>query len=136
MAAQRVGWSVHVGQKRDFVNPQELMTICTWIFPLWLCPSGWVQIRGLVSGEMLLAELLAQLLRPVYGQAVVCPVPWVKADDIVVAFHIFPFLVFLIAEIGSHTGNSEILAPAVEGRNAVILPRYQPPVFIKGGLSW
>ena len=83
---------------------------------------------------MLLAELLAQLLRPVYGQAVVCPVPWVKADDIVVAFHIFPFLVFLIAEIGSHTGNGEILAPAVKGRNAVVLPRYQPPVFIKGGL--
>ena len=50
---------------------------------------------------MLFTELLAQLLRPVYGQAVVCPVPWVKADDIVVAFHIFPFLVFLIAEIGS-----------------------------------
>ena len=43
---------------------------------------------------MLFAELLAQLLRPVYGQAVVCPVPWVKADDIVVAFHIFPFLIF------------------------------------------
>ncbi|EEV00184.1 hypothetical protein ROSINTL182_07922, partial [Roseburia intestinalis L1-82] len=68
------------------------------------------------------------------GQAVVCPVPWVKADDIVVAFHIFPFLIFLIAEIRPHTGNSEILAPAVEGRNAVILPRYQPPVSIKGGL--
>ena len=59
---------------------------------------------------MLLAELLAQLLRPVYGQAVVCPVPWVKTDDIVVAFHIFPFLVFLIAKIGSHTGNGEIRA--------------------------
>ena len=41
--------------------------------------------KGLVSGEMLGAELLAQLLRPVYGQAVVCPVPWVKADDVVVA---------------------------------------------------
>ena len=81
-------------------------------------------------------ELLAQLLRPVYGQAVVCPVPWVKADDIVVAFHIFPFLVFLIAEISPHTGNSEILAPAVKGRNAVILPRYQPPVFIKGCLLY
>ena len=38
-----------------------------------------------------------------------------------VAFHIFPFLVFLIAEISPHTGNSEILAPTVEGRNAVIL---------------
>ena len=69
---------------------------------------------------MCLAELLAQLLRPVYGQAVVCPVPWVKAYDIVVAFHIFPFLVFLIAEIGSHTGNGEILSPAVKERNAVI----------------
>ena len=90
--------------------------------------------KGLVSGEMLFTELLAQLLRLVYGQAVVCPVPWVKADDIVVAFHIFPFLIFLIAEIRPHTGNSEILAPAVEGRNAVVLPRYQPPVFIKGGL--
>ena len=66
-----------------------------------------------------------------------CPSGWVrgsKLDDIVVAFHIFPFLVFLIAEISPHTGNSEILAPAVEGRNAVILPRYQPPVFIKSGL--
>ena len=68
----------------------------------------------------------ASQLQKIYG---------VKYDyDIVVAFHIFPFLVFLIAEIGSHTGNGEILAPAVEGRNAVILPRYQPPVFIKGGL--
>ena len=75
---------------------------------------------------MLFTELLAQLLRPVYGQAVVCPVPWVKADDIVVAFHIFPFLVFLIVEIGSHTGNSEIPAPAVEGRNAVFSRRRMP----------
>ena len=29
--------------------------------------------KGLVSGEMLGTELLAQLLRPVNGQAVVCP---------------------------------------------------------------
>ena len=129
-----VGWSVHVGQKRDFINPQGVdddmhMDIAAVVMPVRVGAY-----KGLVSGEMLFAELLAQLLRPVYGQAVVCPVPWVKADDIVVAFHIFPFLVFLIAEIGSHTGNSEILAPAVKGRNAVILPRYQPPVFIKGGL--
>ena len=30
------------------------MTICTWIFPLWLCPSGWVQIRASEPGEGLL----------------------------------------------------------------------------------
>ena len=27
------------------------MTICTWIFPLWLCPSGWVQIRAWCPGK-------------------------------------------------------------------------------------
>ncbi|EPV35513.1 hypothetical protein SAG0339_08415, partial [Streptococcus agalactiae GB00679] len=46
--------------------------------------------KGLMAGEMLFTELLPQRLRPVYGQAVVRPVPWVKADDIVVAFHILP----------------------------------------------
>ena len=90
--------------------------------------------KGLMAGEMLFTELLAQLLRPVYGQAVVCPVPWVKADDIVVAFHIFPFLVFLIAEIGSHTGNSKIFLAAVQRGYSVILPEYEPPGFVKGGL--
>ena len=39
---------------------------------------------------------LAQLLRPIHGQAVVCPVPWVKADNVMVAFHIFVFLVFSV----------------------------------------
>ena len=126
--------SVHVGQQGYFLNTQRIdndmnMDIAAVVVSVRVGADN-----GLVSWEMLFTELLAQLLRLVYGQAVVCPVPWVKADDIVVAFHIFPFLVFLIAEISPHTGNSEILAPAVEGRNAVILPRYQPPVFIKGGL--
>ena len=53
---------------------------------------------------------------------------------IVVALYVLPFLVFSIAEICPHTSNSEIVAPAVKGRNTVIPPRYQPPVFIKGGL--
>ena len=51
--------------------------------------------KGLVAGEMLGANTSRpQFLRPVYGQAVVRAVPWVKADDIVVTFHIFPPLVF------------------------------------------
>ena len=133
-ALQRVGWSVHVGQKRDFVNPQGVdddmhMDIAAVVMPVRVGADN-----GLVSGEMLFTELLAQLLRPVYGQAVVCPVPWVKADDIVVALDVLPFAVLAVPQICPHTGNGEILAPAVEGRNAVVLPRYQPPVFIKGGL--
>ena len=90
--------------------------------------------KGLVSGEVFPAKFLAQRLRPVGCQAVVCAVPWVEADDIVVALYVLPFLVFPIAEICPHTGDSKIIAPAVQGRYAVVLPRYQPPGFIKDRL--
>ena len=47
--------------------------------------------KGLVSGKMLGAKLLAQLLRPVNGQAVVRAVTGVKADDIMVALYVSRF---------------------------------------------
>jgi len=90
--------------------------------------------KGLVAGEMLGAKLLAQCLRPVYGQAVVRAVPWVKADDIVVAFHIFPPLVLPIAEICPHTGNGKILPAAVQRGQPVVLAGDKPAGFIKDGL--
>ena len=126
--------SVHVGQQGYFLNTQRIdndmnMDIAAVVVSVRVDADN-----GLVSGEMLGTKFLAQCLRPVYGQAVVRCVPWVKGNDIVVAFHIFPFLVFPIAEIGAHTGNGKILAPAIQRSYAVILPRYQPPVFIKGGL--
>ena len=65
--------------------------------------------NGLVSGKLLPAKFLAQRLRPGYGQTVVHRVPWVKADNVVLAFYIFPLLVLPIAEIGAHTGNGKIL---------------------------
>ena len=129
-----VGWSVHVGQKRDFINPQGVdddmhMDIAAVVMPVRVGAY-----KGLVAGEMLCAKFLAQFLRPVYGQAVVRPVPWVKADDIVVAFHILPPLIFLIAEIGAHTRNGKILAAAVQRGQAIILTGDKPAVFIKDGL--
>ena len=90
--------------------------------------------NGLVSGEMLGTKFLAQCLRPVYGQAVVCPVPWVKGNDIVVAFHIFPFLVLAVSEICPHTGNGKIFLAAVQRGYPIILPEYEPPGFVKGRL--
>ena len=90
--------------------------------------------NGLVSGEMLGTKFLAQCLRPVYGQAVVRCVPWVKGNDIVVAFHIFPFLVLAVSEICPHTGNGKIFLAAVQRGYSVILPEYEPPGFVKGGL--
>ena len=90
--------------------------------------------KGLVAGEMLFTELLPQCLRPVYGQAIVRAVPWVKADDIVVAFHIFPPLVLPIAEICPHTGNGKILPAAVQRGQPVVLAGDKPAGFIKDGL--
>ena len=115
-------------------SAELLMTICTWMLPAVVVPVRVGADNGLVSGEMLVAKFLAQRLRLINGQTVVRSVPWVKADDIVVAFHIFPFLVLPIAEIGAHTGNSKILVAAVQRGKAVVLTGNKPPVFIKGGL--
>ncbi len=98
-AGFRVGWPVHVGQERDFLYPQRIDNDMHMDIAAVVMAVRVGAYKGLVAGEMLGAKLLAQFLRPVYGQAVVRPVPWVKADDIVVAFHIFPPLVLPIAEI-------------------------------------
>ena len=129
-----VGWPVHVGQERHFLNPQRIdndmhMNVAAVVMPVRVGAY-----KGLVAGEMLFTELLPQFLRPVYGQAVVRPVPWVKADDIVVAFHIFPPLVLPIAEICPHTRHGKILAAAVQRGQPVVLAGDKPAGFIKDGL--
>ncbi len=73
------------------------------------------------------AKFLAQRLCLINGQAVVRSVPWVEADDVVVGFHIFPLLVFAIAEIGAHTGYSKIFPAAVQSGKAVALTGDKPP---------
>ena len=125
--------SVHVGQQGYFLNPQTVnddmhMDIAAVVVSVRVGADN-----GLVSGKLLPAKFLAKRLRPVYGQAVVRCVPWVKADNVVVAFHIFPLLVFPIAEIGAHTGNGKILAAAVQSGKPIVLAGNKPPGFIKGG---
>ena len=130
----RVGWPVHVGQERDFLYPQAVNDDMHMDIAAVVMPVRVGAYKGLVAGEMLGAKLLAQCLRPVYGQAVVRAVPWVKADDIVVAFHIFPPLVLPIAEICPHTGNGKILPAAVQRGQPVVLAGDKPAGFIKDGL--
>ena len=126
--------SVHVRQERNFLYPQRIdndmhMDIAAVVVSVRVGADN-----GLVSGEMLGTKFLAQCLRPVYGQAVVHRIPWVKADNVVVAFYIFPLLVLPIAEIGAHTGNGKILVAAVQRGYSIVLSEHEPPVFIKGGL--
>ena len=126
--------SVHVGQQGYFLNTQRIdndmnMDIAAVVVSVWVGADN-----GLVSGEMLGTKFLAQPLRPVYGQSVVRCVPWVKGNDIVVTFHIFPFLVLAVSEICPHTGNGKIFLAAVQRCYSVIVPRHKPPGFVKGGL--
>ena len=51
-----------------------------------------------------------------------------------VAFHIFPFLIFAVAEIRPHTGNRKILIAAAYRRNAAILSWDEPAIFVQSGL--
>jgi len=68
---------------------------------------------SLMTGKLLPAKHLAKLLRLIYGQPVVRAVPWVKADDVMVALDVFALLIFSIAEVGAHTGNRKIFLAAV-----------------------
>ncbi len=90
--------------------------------------------KRLMSGKVIAAKLLAQLLRPIHRQAVVRPVAGVKGNDVVMAFHIFLFLIFAVAEVCPHTGNGKVFAVAVQGGNAVILPLDQVASLVKDGL--
>ena len=90
--------------------------------------------KGLVSGEMFSTKLLAQFLRPVYGQAVVLCVTGVKTDDIVVALYVLPFLVLAVFQIGAHTRDCKIFITAIQRGNEIACPRNNLPVFITGGL--
>ena len=90
--------------------------------------------NSLMTGKVFLAEFLTKALRQIYGQSVVGNILGIEADDIVMTFDIFPFLIFTIAEIGSQTGNRKIFVSAVQSGNAVILSWDEPAVFVQCGL--
>ena len=130
----RVGGSVHVGQQRHIFNPQTVdddmhMDVAGLVMPVRVGADD-----CLMTGKLLPAEPLTKLLRLVHGQPVIRAVPWVKADDVMVALDVLALLILAIAEVGTHTGNREIILAAVQGGNAVILSRHKPPVCVQRGL--
>ena len=90
--------------------------------------------QRLVSGEMRLTKFLAQCLRLVYGQAVVGCVTGVKADNVMVALYVLPFLVLAVFQIGAHTRYGEIFITTIQRGNEVACPRNYLPVSVQCGL--
>ena len=105
------------------------MNVAAVVMPVWVGAY-----QRLMSGEMLFTELLAQRLRPVYGQAVVWCVTGVKGNNIVVALYVLPLLVLAVFQIGAHTRYGEIFPAAIQRGNEIACPRNNLPVFIKSGL--
>ena len=105
------------------------MDISAVVMPVWVGAY-----QRLMSGEMLFTELLAQRLRPVYGQAVVWCVTGVKTDNVMVALYVLPLLVLSVFQIGAHTRYGEIFITAIKGRYAVIVTENKPPVSVQCGL--
>ena len=129
-----VRWSVHIGQQRHIFNPQTVdddmhMDVTGLVMPVRVGADD-----SLMTGKLLPAKHLAKLLRLVHGQPVVRAVPWVKADDVMVALNVLALLILAIAEVGAHTGNGKIFFAAVQRGNAVILSRYKPPLLVQRGL--
>ena len=87
-----------------------------------------------MSGKVFFAEFFTKALRQIYVQSMIGNILGIEADDIVMAFDIFPFLVFTVAEIGSETRNRKIFVSAVQSGNAVVLSWDKPAVFVQGGL--
>ena len=106
---------------RDFLYPQGIDNDMNVNVAAVVMPVGVGADNGLVSTKMRFAKFLSKLLCLVNGQSVISRVTRIKADDVVVAFHILPFLVFAVSEIGAHTRNGEIFIATVECRYAVIL---------------
>ena len=84
-----VRWSVHVGQRHIF-DPQTVdddmhMDVAGLVVPVRVGADD-----RLMTGKLLPEKPLAKLLRLIHGQPVVRAVPWVKADDVMVALDIRP----------------------------------------------
>lgn len=129
-----VARSVHIWHERDFHNSQRVDNDVYMNIAAAVVSVGVSANNGLMTQKVFLAEFLSKALRQIYGQSVVGNIFWVKRNDLVVTFDIFPFLIFAVAKVGSQTGNRKIFIPEVECGDTVILPWDKPAVFIQGGL--
>ena len=94
----RVGGSVHVGQQRHIFDPQTVdddmhMDVAGLVMPVRVGADD-----SLMTGKLLPAKPLTKLLRLVHGQPIVRAVPWVKADDVMVALDILALLILAITK--------------------------------------
>ena len=108
----RIAWSVHIGKEGNIfdaeaVNDDVNMNVSAVVMTIRMGTD-----QSLMSGKMFPAEIGTKLLSLIHCQTIFCSISRIKADDIVVTFHITSLVVFAVSEVGPHTGNCKIFIAA------------------------
>ena len=101
--------------------------------------SVWVGAdNGGMTGKVVLAEVQAESLCLFHGQAVFNCIPWVKADDILVAFDIIRVVVLVVLVVLSvcqQTGSCKRKIATLKSIQNVRFPQLRSALFIQKLLS-
>ena len=105
------------------------MNVPTVVVTVGMCADN-----SLMPCEMVAAKLLAESLGAVNRQPILNSIARVKADYVVMGFNVAAGAILAILKIRLHTGDSEIIFSAVQGRKATVISRNQPTTFIENRL--
>lgn len=89
--------------------------------------------KSLMSGEVLLAEPLPDLVDLLQREIMVSFVPWVERNDVMVAFYIAFVLVLTVFEIRLDALHRIGIRGAVNAGNQIFLPRHIMTMLIQNG---
>ena len=90
---------------------------------------------GRMSGEVVLAELQAEGLRPLHGQAVLGCVLRVEADDILVTLDVIRVVVLVVLPVCQQAGHCKRGFAAFKGVQNVRFPQLGSALFIQNFLA-
>jgi len=86
---------------------------------------------GRMTGEVFFAEFQAKCLCLFHGQAVVGCIPWVEADDILMALNIFRVVVLAILSVCQQTGSCKRKIATLKGIQNVRFSQHGSAMFVQ-----
>ena len=90
---------------------------------------------GGMTGEVVLAELQTKGLRFLHGQSAFRWIPWVEADDILVAFNLIRVIVLVVLSVCQQTGSCKRGFATLKSIQNVRFSQHGSALFIQKLLS-
>ena len=98
-------------------------------------PIGVSADDGRMTGKVVLAELQAKGLRFLHGQSVFGRIPWVEADDILMALNITMLGVLAVLAVCQQTGSCKRIIATLKSVQNVRFPQHRSALFVQKLLS-